>query len=265
MNKDITQLLREWEFDPEANVRRISGEDGVDKIQVRIDQGAFQGILQIDLDGRPDGRRPHGNDFALDHFREVLERHRHQHNADDGGFMLEPAACKELFEEGARVYERYVFLLQLKDYERVVRDTERNMNLFRFVNRYAAEEDDRQNLEKWWPYILRIHGTARAMIACQEEAYDRALAIVDETRDRIEACTAVEAEEFRAEMERSEQALDELQREVREMRPLSRSEQLQKMQEEAVAREDFERAALLRDELRKLQEEAGDESGELDG
>ena len=256
MKKDITDLLQAWTFDPEANVRRIEGEDGIEKIQVRIDQGAFQGILQLDLDGRPDGRRPYGNAFVLDHFREALERYRHQHNADDKGFTLEPSDCKELFEEGARLYERYVFLLQLKDYERVIRDTERNMNLFRFVNRYAAQEDDRLNLEKWWPYILRINGTARAMTACAEEAYDRALAVIEETRERIAACQTVEADEFHAEMERSEEVLNELQREVEELRPLSRLEQLKRLQEEAVAREDFERAALLRDELRKLQEES---------
>ena len=256
MKKDITDLLQAWTFDPEANVRRIEGEDGIEKIQVRIDQGAFQGILQLDLDGRPDGRKPYGNAFALDHFRETLEHHRHQHDADDKGFTLDPTDCKELFEEGARLYERYVFLLQLKDYKRVIRDTERNMNLFRFVNRYAAQEDDRLNLEKWWPYILRIHGTARAMIACEDEAYDRALDIVDETRERISACRVVEAEEFHAEMERSEEALSELQREVEGLRPLSRLEQLQRLLEEAVAREDFERAALLRDELGKLRKES---------
>ena len=256
MKKDITYLLQAWTFDPEANVRRIKGEDGIEKIQVRIDQGAFQGILQLDLDGRPDGRKPYGNAFALDHFRETLEHHRHQHNADDKGFALDTTDCKELFEEGARLYERYVFLLQLKDYKRVIRDTERNMNLFRFVNRYAAQEDDRLNLEKWWPYILRIHGTARAMVACEDEAYDRALDIVDETRERIRACRVVEAEEFHAEMERSEEALSELQREVEGLRPLSRLEQLQRLLEEAVAREDFERAALLRDELSKLREES---------
>ena len=44
MKKDITDLLQAWTFDPEANVRRIEGEDGIEKIQVRIDQGAFQGI-----------------------------------------------------------------------------------------------------------------------------------------------------------------------------------------------------------------------------
>ena len=38
MKEDITDLLQAWTFDPEANVRRIEGEDGIEKIQVRIDQ-----------------------------------------------------------------------------------------------------------------------------------------------------------------------------------------------------------------------------------
>ena len=45
MSRDMTDLLNEWSFDPEANVRKISGRDGVAKIQIRVDQGAFQGIL----------------------------------------------------------------------------------------------------------------------------------------------------------------------------------------------------------------------------
>ena len=72
MNHDISQILDDWKYDPDSNVRRIRGDDGVAKIQVRVDQGAFQGILQLNLDGRPDGKRPHDRDFALDHYRDTL-------------------------------------------------------------------------------------------------------------------------------------------------------------------------------------------------
>ena len=137
----------EWSFDPEANVRKISGRDGVAKIQIRVDQGAFQGILQLNLDGRPDGRRPHGQDFALDYYRDELKKYRREHGASDKGFALDEAACRELFDEGSRLYKRYAFLIQLHEYQRVVRDTERNMVLFRFVNRYAEREEDRDSRE----------------------------------------------------------------------------------------------------------------------
>ena len=254
MSRDMTDLLNEWSFDPEANVRKISGKDGVARIQIRVDQGAFQGILQLDLDGRPDGRRPHGQDFALDYYRSELKQYCREHAASDEGFALDEAACRELFDEGSRLYKRYAFLLQLHDYQRVARDTERNMALFRFVNRYAERDEDRNNLEKWWPYILRIHGMARAMIAVGNKEYDNALLIVRQTRVRISSWPEVEAEEFYIERERSEVALEELEQEILQKKPLSQKEQLERWLQEAVDSEEFEKAALLRDELKKLQE-----------
>ena len=70
MNEDIGQILENWPFDPENSIRKVNDSSGVEKIQVRVDQGAFQGVLQMNLDGRPDGRRPHNSDFAFDHYRE---------------------------------------------------------------------------------------------------------------------------------------------------------------------------------------------------
>ncbi len=257
MSRDMTDLLNEWSFDPEANVRKISGRDGEAKIQIRVDQGAFQGILQLNLDGRPDGRRPHGQDFALDYYRDELKKYCREHGASDEGFALDEAACSELFDEGSRLYKRYAFLIQLNDYRRVVRDTERNMELFRFVNRYAEREEDCDNLEKWWPYILRINGVARAMIAIGDQDCDSALVIVQQTRARIGTWPEVEAEEFYIERERSEAALDELEQEILQKKPLSQKEQLERWLQEAVDSEEFEKAALLRDELKKLREGEG--------
>mgnify|MGYP001158140415 CR=1 FL=1 len=242
--KDIVSILTEWDYDPDANVRKIVGEDGIPKIQIRVDQGAFEGILQLNLDGRPDGKRPHDTDFVLDYYR------AQQHGCE--AFELTRESCQELFDEGARVYGRYVFLLQLKEYDRVIRDTERNMELFRFVHRYAAHEDDRMNLQKWWPYILRINGTARAMLKAEDDQYDEALAIVDEVRDQIEALPEVDAEEFFAELERSREALDELELEFSERRPLSEREALEKELQQAIDGEEFEVAARLRDQLKEL-------------
>ena len=248
--KDIISILAEWEYDPDSNVRKIVGADGIPKIQIRVDQGAFQGVLQLNLDGRPDGKRPHDADFVLDYYRASLESHREQ--SDGSGFELNRESCQELFAEGARVYGRYEFLLQLKEYDRVIRDTERNMELFRFVHRHAAHEDDRMNLQKWWPYILRINGTARAMLKANDDQYDEALAIVDEVREQLVALPEVDAEEFFSELERSREALDELERELCDRRPLSEKETLERELQEAIDSEEFETAARLRVQLKKL-------------
>jgi len=252
MNVDITDLLREWEFDPEANIRRITNTDGIPVIQVRVDQGAFQGILQVHLDGRPDGRHPYESEFILDHFRARRDEYVAGHGSDEG-FVLSPDDCRELFDESSRIYGRYIFLLQLNDYQRVVRDTERNMDLFRFVRRYAEREEDRVSLEKWWPYILRIHAVARAMLAAEAEDFDEAVAIAHRAQEQIAALDPVEAEEFDVELERSQEALRELVKELETRRPPSRREILERRLADAIEREEFERAAVLRDELKKLE------------
>lgn len=257
MPQDLDHILSEWEYDPQANVRRIWGEDGSQKLQVRVDQGAFQGIMQMNLDGRPDGKRPYGFEFALDYYREALEKHLRSHGGQNTGFTLDRTVCQELFDEGSRVYGRYLFLLQLKDYKRVIRDTERNMGLFRFVNAHAETEEDRTNLEKWWPYILRINATARALKVFQDKEYATALEIAAAARVQIEQLPEVQAEEFFVERERSLQALDELAADLKRNRPLSQEELLQQELQEAVAQEEFERAAALRDQLRQLHDPQG--------
>ena len=257
MEQDLTPLIQDWDFNPDSNVRRIKGADGVQKVQVRVDQGAFQGILQLSLDGRPDGKKPYGCAFVLDHYRGLLDQYLHDNRDDPEGFSLDSAACQELFEEGARVYGRYAFLLQIKDYERVVRDTERNMELFRFVNSYGEAEEDRLNLEKWWPYILRINATAHCMIAQNNADFDCALEIVADARVKIDELPEVDAEEFFAERKRSREALDELEESLRSNRPPSRAEKLERELQEAVDSEEFERAASIRDELKELLDSKG--------
>ena len=61
------------------------------------------------------------------------------------------------------------------------------------------------------------------------------------TRARIGTWPEVEAEEFYIERERSEAALDELEQEILQKRPLSQKEQLERWLQEAVDSEDFEK------------------------
>lgn len=265
MNPDIGPILDAWPFDPTSNVRQFQDAGGAAVLQVRVAQGPFRGILQMNLDGRPDAEQPHGCEFALDHYEGELAE---QLAADGrpGGFRLDEDACAELFDESSRVYERYTFLLRLADFQRVVRDTERNMRLFRFVHQHAEREEDRMRLERWWPYILRINATARAMLAMTSGRRQEALDILREARERIVTLDEVDAVEFHAERQRSLEALDELADEVAEQAETktadedadsaaSPADRLQQQLNQAVAREDFERAAELRDQLRELQEQ----------
>lgn len=251
MIEDIGPILSHWPYNQDNSIRKIIDPNGAEKIQVRVDQGAFQGILQMELDGRPDGRILHDAPFVLDHYQGQRDHHV-QENGTEQGFNLTHAHCRELFDESRQIYERYVFLLQIQDYDRVIRDTERNMDLFRFVNRYAATEKDQLSLEKWWPYILRIHAIARVMIATQDEDYDSGIQIIRDTVSKIEALKDVDAEEFHVEKRRSTKALNELLEELDQKRPLTEAERLKKDLLSAIELEDFEKAAQLRDRIHKL-------------
>ena len=253
MMEDIGPLLKHWPFSQDNSIRKIIDEDGTEKIQVRVDQGAFQGILQMELDGRPDGHKPHRSPFVLDHFQNKRDQYI-QSNGKEEGFGLTPSNCRELFDESSQIYERYVFLLQIQDYDRVIHDTERNMDLFRFVNRYATTEKDRLNLEKWWPYVLRINAIARVMITTQNKDYDSGIAIIRDVLEKIEALEKVEAEEFHMEKERSLKALTELLEELEQKRPMTEAEELKRELLSAIEVEDFERAAKLRDRIHQTDE-----------
>jgi len=252
MTDDIGALLHHWPYDPENSIRKIVSPEGVEKIQVRVDQGPFQGILQMELDGRPDGRKPHDSVFVLDHLRDKLDQFIEENGATKG-FSLKEPQCRELFDESRMLYERYVFLLQIQDYDRVIRDTEQNMDLFRFVNKYAAKKKDRLHLEKWWPYILRIHAIARVMIATQDSDFKSGIKIIQDALDQIEKIEGVDAEEFVIEKRRSTKALNELREELEQKRPLTESERLKKELLEAIDNEEFERAAQIRDQINTIE------------
>jgi excinuclease UvrABC helicase subunit UvrB len=126
------------------------------------------------------------------------------------------------------------------------------MRLFRFVNRHAAHEDDRTNLERWWPYVLRVHGTARCLRAAQNGEREEAVKILNDVRREIEALKDVDAQEFFVERERSLEALDSLESSLDEQREPTRRETLEIELDRALANEAYELAATLRDELQAL-------------
>lgn len=249
MSLDIGPILEGWPPGEGANARKIVGDDGQEKMQLRVVIEGLHGIVQFNCDGRPDGKRPHAREFALDHYEDLARARR---GTDADSFRLSRRQAAELFEESAMTYQRYVLLLQMNDYDRVIRDTERNMRLFRFVHACAARAEDRDNLEKWWPYILRLHWTARALKRLEEESFDAASACVAEGRKAIVELAPQENDVFQAEMKRSIEALDDLDRTIGEHRPLSEVDELERDKEEAIRAEDYERAAQLRDRIVEL-------------
>jgi hypothetical protein len=243
---DLRRALHGWPYDPEHDARILRGEDGREILQVRTPLG----LEQYELDGRPDGARPHGLESALEfHQRRFEEARIAGHEAE---FKLSPSECSELFNEGTLYYFRYVRLFQLKDWARTIRDTARNLRAFDFLHRHARREEDRQFLEKWRPYILRVNASAAAMLRVEKNAHDQALTILTQAVAKIQALEELDDDTFQFERERSVMALRELASQIQQNRPLSEIERLEHQLRRAIEKQEFERAAQLRDRLREL-------------
>ena len=245
-NADLRDLLRSWPYDPDEDVRFVQGDDGREILQVRTPLG----IEQHELDGRPDGLRPHGLESEFDYQLRQLVRASAAGAADE--FDLAPDDCARLFSEGTLYYYRYLRLFQLRDWQRAIRDTGRNLRLFDFIHEHARRAEDRNNLEKWRPYVLRMNGAAQALLRVEQGESAGALTVLSRTRRQIEQLEELDDDTFDFERERSLLALRELADQIQQSQPPSELDRLQGQLDRAIAEQEFERAAKLRDRIRAL-------------
>ncbi len=246
---DLRRILQSWPYDPDKDARLTQGEDGREILQVRTPVG----VEQYEMEGRPDGMRPHGMESALQYYEQRLERAKAA--GKDSEFELGPRECGELFNEGTLYYFRYVRLFQLKDWKRTIRDTSRNLRVFDLVKQYARRPEDQEYLEKWRPYVIRVNSTAAIMLQLEKNNYDEGLRLNEEAVAAIEGLAGLEDETFEFEKNRSLEALRELGSQIRKNRPLSELEQLEHQLRRAIERQEFERAAQLRDRIRALKKQ----------
>ena len=252
MSQDISCILEGWSFDPhELNVRLITGSDGSEKIQMRIDLG----LLQMCMSGRPDGQRPHGCESYLDFY----ERQAAEYGA---GYKLSGEAIDDLFREAWQYYHRYLCLFHLSRYEPVVRDTSRNLRLSAFVRQYGEKKRDKWRFDQYRPYLVMMHTRAQTMMALDTGDKSAALKAISQ------GCAALkeflvdhnrptdDSECFELEFLRRwrVQLAGDGEDDRSEARTATTMGKLHLHLQQAIDREDYERAALLRDQIKKLEQ-----------
>jgi hypothetical protein len=244
LSKDINPILNGWDHDPdEFQVRIVAGTDGRDKLQRRIDLG----LIQMELTGRPDGLRPHGFDSLLD-FHEA----RAGDSKDVEGYTLDSDACGELMREGVQFYHRYLAAYHLRRFDMVARDTTRNLRLFAFAVKHAADRRDKVQFDQYRPYVTMMRARALSSEAMERNDHASALKAVDEGIEGIR--------DFLRDYEQDEDQIQcrelakllRIRRDIEQSRPVGPVERLEQQLELAVSLEDYEEAARLRDQLSRL-------------
>jgi hypothetical protein len=308
---DLSDLFDAWPFEPgKLNVRLITGREGSEKLQIRLDLG----VLQMHLDGRPDGLRPAGYQSVLEYFEALcdhvengapapppkselhlptvamdevdepddaedmagsdddeadedqlggsLEREDiasgiadSAHSLGESGeFELSPTDCRLLRDEAVQVYHRYVALLVLEDYERVVRDTTRNLRVLDFVAEHAQSENDRQSLVHYRPYITMMRARAIAGQALDANEPKAAILAIDQALESLRGHFSERGDIDLFDQAGEVQALKAMRASLVPKLPVSLKTELQQRLDAALQQENYELAAILRDELGQLRE-----------
>src|ERR1700755_2249816 len=178
MSLDLNTILKDWPHESGAiKVRKILGLDGREKLQLRIDLG----VLQMEMTGRPDGVRPNGCESLLSYHQQ--RAFRAQERGEE--YELTPEQCTELQQEGIQYYHRYLSLFQINEFAGVVRDTQRNLDLFSFVNEHTHREDFSWTMQQFRPYVLMMNTRGKASILLGQGKFAEAMLQIQHGRDAI--------------------------------------------------------------------------------
>src|SRR5438046_5853790 len=178
MSLDLNTILKDWPHESGSiKVRKIAGLDGREKLQLRVDLG----VLQMEMIGRPDGRRPHNCESLLEYYQKRADRTGQKGDA----YELTREQCAERHQEGNQYYHRYLSLYQINDFEGVVRDTQRNLDLFTFVAKHTDREEFSWSLQQFRPYVLMMNTRAKASISLGQGKFAEGIGEIECGRDAI--------------------------------------------------------------------------------
>lgn len=243
--KDIAPVLKDWHYEPGAiNVRKVAGLDGKEKLQMRLDLG----LLQMELQGRPDGVRPNGCESYLEYFENRLNEY-HRGTESASGFELSNDDCQLLREEAVMYYHRYLSLFILGDFAGVVRDTGRNLRVLDMCSQYGTDEHDRLVLEQYRPYIVMMNTRAQASMQFKNQQFQVALNTVTDGLDQIREFFIRFGQEEAFDKSNEVKILKRFARDIRRKLPTDPLEKLQNKLNRAIKKENYEEAARLRDEI----------------
>ena len=211
---------------------------------MRIDLG----MVQMELTGRPDGERPQGHESLLEFYEaegEAGDRHRHI-------ILTQLGRLCPVDARGTSVLPS----LSLRFPARAIRSGRARHRAkspaLRFVGRHAARQRDKLEFDRYRPYVQMMHTRALASQSLKDGDHSAALAQIDDGIEAIRRFLRDYQQEER-ETECSElRFLVRWRREVERERPIDLLEKLEQQLELSVVLEDYEEAARLRDQIRRL-------------
>lgn len=237
--QDIDSILKNWTFEPgEVAARMVRGSDGRDVLQMRIEMG----VIQLEVDGRPDGERPGGAETYYDYLVGLAI-------AEGDDFVLSEEQCAEADREFVQFYQRRLCWLALREFGRAVADADHTLAFMDFSRDYSPSDEWTEAHEQYRPFVLFQRTQAAALRALEEHGPDRAVEEINAGLAKMKDAYASFEHEEAFENDELVERLVELRESLRQHFSLEPS--LDEQLAAAVASEQYELAAKLRDEIAK--------------
>jgi UvrB/uvrC motif len=242
MNSDISALLGDWAFNPGAvQARLVEADDGRMVLQIRVDLG----LLQLEANGRPDGTRPHGFPTYLDYLREKADRAERAERP----FLLDDDQCDEADREFVQFYHRRVGWLALREFAKAIADADHTLAFMDFVRNHSPNEQYTLAHEQYRGFVVFHRTQAAAALAVHEDKPEAAIDAIRDGLERLRKFFAAHGLEEQFEEDGMVKQLRSLEQSLRTLHGIEAT--LHEQLEQAVANEEYEAAARIRDALRK--------------
>ena len=230
-------LFEDWPYEfGEVSARIVPGADGRDVLQLRVEMG----VLQMEVAGRPDGSRPGGYPTCSDWLQaKVVE--------EGEAFTLDERRCLEIDREFVQFFHRRVAWLALREFERAVADADHTLALMDFSSLHAPDVDWSEMHEQYRPFVLFHRTQAAALGMLESSGADAAVAEIDAGMKSIRDVLLLDEEAGDVDEDELLSKLAEMKAAVAEHYDLQPS--LTQQLADAIAAEQYERAAQLRDQL----------------
>jgi hypothetical protein len=235
---DIDRLLNEWQYKPgEVCARLVKAADGRQVLQMRVEMG----VLQMEIEHRPDGQRPGGANTYFDYLSKMA---LHEGEA----FELTPEQCAATDREFLQFYHRRICWLALRDFPRAIQDAEHSLRFMDFVREHSPDEQWTLSHEQYRPFVMFHRTQAAALSALEADGPESAIDEINSGLDQFrEVFREYDAEEQFEEDELVDRLCD-LRDHLRKHYQVQPT--LTERLADAVRHEKYELAAKLRDELR---------------
>ena len=248
---DIKPVLDDWPYRPDTvKARVITGRDGNSYVQLRLDLG----VIQMRYVGRPDGERPCGFESYLDYYLDQIEKCRGD-TGSDYGLRIKEEHKEAIDREIIQYYHRRTAFFALKEYGRAAEDAGHSLRTMDLIRKYSDDPTFVSSHERWRPFVTMERARAMALESLGDGDHARALERIEWAREAISRFYSdhglAQPDGVSAELGFLNQWADSIREKY--SAPPTLEEQLTV----AVEKEEYERAAELRDQILRLRMQEG--------